>query len=306
MIDILYKTLKQRGLSEIKDYKAGSWIDVSNATNESLIEAAALCELNVEDIQDALDIQEVPRIEKINGKTVMFLKTPAPLEETAYTQSLTIIITDKYLVTISPQENEVVKQVRSKELNVATTQSAKLIIHILINIALTFTGNVEMVRKQLREQKVHITQVRNDDILKLVENEEVLNYYLAALIPMRNVFEKILSGKYFPMYAEDEGLFQDMLDSVNQSVDVCTVNIKSIAALRDSYQVILNNNLNQTMKFLASITIILTIPTIISSIYGMNVGLPLDHHPMAFWILMGGAGVISLVAWIVFYFKKWL
>ena len=97
-----------------------------------------------------------------------------------------------------------------------------------------------------------------------------------------------------------------MIISINQSVDLCDVSIKSIQSLRDSYQIIFTNRLNKVIKFLTAFTIIMTIPTIIASVYGMNVKLPLADNPLAFIYILIIGFVISLFFFILFAKKKWM
>ena len=97
-----------------------------------------------------------------------------------------------------------------------------------------------------------------------------------------------------------------MIISINQSVDLCDVSIKSIQSLRDSYQIIFTNRLNKVMKFLTAFTIIMTIPTIIASVYGMNVKLPMASNPLAFIYVLIIGFVISLFFFILFVKKKWM
>ncbi len=123
---------------------------------------------------------------------------------------------------------------------------------------------------------------------------------------MRNVFEAIGSGGYVHLYSYDTDLLEDMIISIKQSADICSVSEKSIRSLRESYQAIFTNRLNKTIRLLTSFTIILTVPTIIASIYGMNIGLPFQENPLAFLFILALIFLISSVFFIIFYVNKWL
>jgi len=308
MLDIYYKTTKDKDFKESKSVRDGAWINVNNAQKEDLEKIVKLTSLDYADLQDALDPYELPRIERHEDSVIIFVRNPRVKvkEEFLYTQPLTIIITNKYFITISISKNEVLENVLNKKLNLATTQRARLLIHIFLLIAQKFTKEIKAVKNNVLSQQKHIRNIESSDIVKLIENEEILNQYTSALSPMRNVFKTITKGKYIYLYEYDEDSLEDMIISINQSVDLCDVSIKSIQSLRDSYQIIFTNRLNKVIKFLTSFTIIMTIPTIVASIYGMNVSLPLSQNPFAFWYIMIIAFGISLIFMYIFFRKKWL
>ena len=107
-------------------------------------------------------------------------------------------------------------------------------------------------------------------------------------------------------YETDLNLLNDLMNAVRQSEDVCRVNIKSIRSLRDSYHIIFTNNVNRTIKLLTALTIIFSIPTIVGSIYGMNVSLPFQTSPYAFLYLMGITLSISVLSIFWFIKKQWM
>jgi magnesium transporter len=123
---------------------------------------------------------------------------------------------------------------------------------------------------------------------------------------MRNTLKSLAEARHFPLYEEDVDLLQDLMIAVQQSEDVCSVNIKSIRSLRDSYQIIFTNNVNKTIKLLTALTIIFHIPTITASLYGMNVDLPLQSHTGSFWIIMSIIALVSLIAILLFHRNRWL
>jgi len=174
------------------------------------------------------------------------------------------------------------------------------LVHLLLTISREFTKSIKEVRNSVLSQERNINKIKNSHIIELIRNEEVLNQYVSALIPMKNVFESISSGKYVYLYSEDENLFEDLIISIRQSTDLCQVNIKTIKALRDSYQIIFTNKLNKVIKILTAFTIIMTIPTIVASLYGMNVRLPLADSPYSFFYVLIISVAISTVFLLLF------
>ncbi|MFA6660975.1 MAG: CorA family divalent cation transporter, partial [Bacilli bacterium] len=185
----------------------------------------------------------------------------------------------------------------------STTQRSKFLINVLLNISKNYTKGVKNINNSIEYQKDKLERITNADILKLIENEEILSDYIAALDPMKIVFEAIEKGKYIPLYSYDEDLIEDMIISMRQSVGICSTNLKSIKSLRESYQIIFTNNLNRTIKLLTSVTVFLTIPTMIASFFGMNVLIPFSDNNLTFLSVV----LISLLfsgAFFIFFINK--
>ena len=307
-MDIYYKNTKDSNFKKTKSLRDGAWINVDNAQKEDLEKIVKLTDLDYADLQDALDPYELPRIERHEGSVIIFMRNPRnkTKDEFLYTQPLTIVITNKHFITISISQNKIVEAILEKGAKFATTQRARLLIHILLRIAQKFTREIKTVKNNVLSQKKHIKQIESSDIVNLIENEEILNQYTSSLSPMKSVFKTIAKGKYIYLYEYDEDSLQDMIISINQSVDLCDVSIKSIQSLRDSYQIIFTNRLNKVIKFLTAFTIIMTIPTIIASVYGMNVKLPMANNPLAFIYVLIISFVISSFFFILFAKKKWM
>jgi len=304
MQEIYFKSIRDEKLQKIEDYKPGSWIVVKNAALEDLTNICSLTGIEISDIQDSMDKYEIPRIEHIEDTIIIYARHADEIEEGLYTTTLTIILAKNHIISISPKESKIIDTILASKLNLATTQKSKLLIYILLKITQDFTTKIKQVRNSLIEQEHKI--ISNKTIMVLTKSEDILNQYLASLVPIRNVLEGIVTGRFISLYEKDYDLLQDLMIAVKQSEDICTVSIKSIRSLRDSYQILFTNNVNKTIKLLTAITIIFTIPTIIASIYGMNVQLPLAKSPHAFLIIMNITIIISLICTFIFAKKKWL
>lgn len=306
MIRYHYKSKINKRLQEVDEYKKGSWIEIIQPTKADMDQIVELTGLKETDFKDALDDFEVPRIERINGHVILFMRIPSEEKNSIYTRTFTVIVNGNYLISICNVELSFISALLEQHSKLYTTQRSKLLLFMLIKISQQFTYQVKQIRAKVIRQKRHITEVDDNDIVNLVENEEVLNQYIAALIPLKTVIQSILGGKYVKFYKVDNELLEDLLISINQSVDVCTVNLKSIRALRDSYQIIFTNKLNRLIKVLTSATIIMTIPTIVFSAYGMNVGLPGEQSQYAFYWIMSGTFLLGVLMYLAFYFRKLL
>ena len=304
MRKIYYRSTRDPKIKELDTPRSGSWLHFEDATLEDVRLVSELTGLTVADVDDALDIFEIPRIEHHDTAVVLFIKSPSDSDDTFYTQPITVIVTEQHFITITPNKNEMLERfLQSGDYH--TTKRSQLLLQLLLKVTDAFTKRIKTIRNEVQINLADDHETTDEEIRRLTKNEQILNQFLVDLVPMKNVLETILTGKYLVLYEDDSDLVEDILISTKQSVDVCRVNLKGIQSVRDAHQIIFTNKLNKTMQFLTSFTIILTIPTIIASIYGMNVRLPLDANPLAFHIIMLFTLAISAVALIVFRRMKW-
>ena len=309
MLKAYFKTAQSKRLRKIKKIREGSWININHAEHDDLEAITKLTDLSLLDLQDTLDLQELPRIERHNKSIILFIRTPIAKNsghQFIHTVPLAIIINSKYFITISAEKNSIIKEIQKNSLSIATTQRGKMLVYVLLRVSKSFTNRVKEISYEVLSKKKHIENIKNSDISELIKHEDVLNQYISALIPMRTLFENLMSSSYLKFYREDQDLFDDMLNSVRQSVDICQVNLKSIKSLRESYQIVFTNRLNKVIQFLTAFTIVMTIPTIIASLYGMNVDLPLASSEFAFFYVLffSSFGIAAFLFF--FYKKKWL
>ncbi|MCH9631302.1 MAG: hypothetical protein S4CHLAM37_13240 [Chlamydiia bacterium] len=307
MITIYSKTDIDDDFQVIHAPEDGCWIHADRATIEDIHQITKLTGLQYSDLRDALDKYEIPRIEKISENIVVFTRHPIPTRESGlFTTTFTIILTKKYFITICPTFSSLVQSFISQKPKLTTYQSSKFLIYILLKITQEYTLQIKQIRSNVLKQEKEINHIESEDITNLTINEENLNQYLSSLVPIRNVLEAITSGKYTILHEKDQDLLEDLLNASLQSEDLCAINLRSIRSLRDSYQIIFTNQLNKTIKLLTGLTIILSIPTMIASLYGMNVKLPMEKNPFAFGILFIFILVISFLSYYVFQRRRWL
>jgi len=306
MIEVFFKTPKDPSFKPIEDFRPGAWIDVTDATAQDLDKIMELTDIDFTHLKDSLDKYEIPRIEYEEGNILIFTRHPSDLDLGLYTNTLTILLTNHFIITISPQKSDVIRTIFQSSLRISSTQKSKLLFHMLLKITQDFNNNIKRARHKVLELEKELENVDSDAIISLTKNEEILNQYLTSLVPMRSLLEAISSGRFVHLYEKDFDLLQDLMIAIRQSEDLCSVNIKSIRSLRDSYQIIFTNDVNRTIKRLTAITIIFTIPTIVSSVYGMNVALPFDKNPFVFVLIINFIIIAAFLSVIIFLKKKWL
>lgn len=306
MIEIYCKNHKEGEFERIGDFRPGSWIYAKEATLEDITKISQVTGIDLNDIRDSLDKHELPRIEHFDDNIVFFVRHPAMNEIGLYTETLTLIFTNTFVIAISPHRSEIIEHLIFTNTSMGTAQKAKLILHILLKITQDYTTSIKRVRQTILGAEEPPKVVDSQAIVVLTKNEEILNQYLTSLVPMRNLLETMASGRSMNLYEQDLDLLEDLMIAAHQSEDVCNVNIKSIRSLRDSYHIIFTNDVNRTIKLLTAVTIIFTIPTIIASIYGMNMVLPLQNSPYAFLLILGIIVFASILAIGWFRRNRWL
>lgn len=301
MISIKYKTIKDNKASFLNYPKPGSWINIFDPS-EKEIEFLKKIGIDFSLIDDALDPDELSRIEKERKNVYVILNFPQKESGKFFNVPLLTAITPDYFITVSRKDLDCFGQISENP----TTQKVKNFIQLCLFATNCYTKEIRKINKEINAKKVSLSALQNKDIAAFVELEEGLNEFITSNVAQIGVFEKIRSGKFVKVFEKDEDLLEDLIIDSSQSLDMCNTSIKKIINIRESYSAILTNNLNKAMKLLASMAIILGVPTIISSFYGMNVGLPLGKNPLAFLYVAVFSIAICLVLAVVFYFKKWL
>jgi magnesium transporter len=299
VIKIYRKTLQSK-LKEVEEIRNGVWLNVERVSKEELAKLAELYELELPDIDDVMDPHELPRIERHGGTIVVFVRVPSD----GGTEVRMILMNEKYLATVGSGKNELMRKILERNGMPPTTQQSKLFAYMMLMLTREYTKGVKKILDESDKLR-KFSEVNRKDVVKLVQYEETLRQYLAALVPLRNVLKPITEGKYIKLHEDDKDLFEDLYNSITQSVDTCRVQVESIQSLRDAHQIIFTNELNNTMKFLASFTVLLTIPMIVTSAYGMNVELPIADEPQIFWLLAGISIALTLVFGIWLSKRKW-
>jgi len=306
MFSIFYKTLQHQELKELDTPKSGSLIVVGNPTKQDVEYVSQLTGFQTTDLHDVLDAFEIPRVELHTEGMILYLRHPASHRAGLHTELLTVVLTDKYTILLARANNTVVETLLANSSDTITTQKTKLLLRVLSIIAKFYTMEVRKISDEVVRRKSDLKSVSSKDIDALVEHEDILNQFISSLSPMKTIFENLTQSKKIKFYDQDEDLFQDVMIGINQSVELCLVYRKNITSLRDSYQMVFTNKLNNTMKFLASFTIIMTIPNIVAGLFGMNVALPLGEHPLAFILIL--TVILSICTFVVVIFNRmrWL
>lgn len=306
MLTYYFRSAKEPSIIIREDIKPGTWVHAENPTAEevrTLIEKIGLEEGLV---QDALDFYEVPRFEKEDGVVYLYTRFPATVDGSLGTIPILIAITNSAVVTISTRSVPFLKQYIDGNIPLLTTQRTKLFLHLVQGGAKSFERHLTAIRKEVQRNKVSIDTISNKDIVRLVLLESTLNDFVGALTPTYTALHTILAGKHLTFHEDDKDMVEDLELQSKQVIESAKSNLKTIQNIRSAYTAIMSNNLNDVIKLLTALTIVLTIPTILGSLYGMNVPIPFSESTHAFFGITMTAVVLMGVAALLFSKKGWM
>ena len=239
------------------------------------------------------------RVPLFNGKNADIPYTTIPLG---------IILTDQYLVTVCKQENSIMQDmVRGRARGLSTPKRHRFILRLLLLTATTYLNYLREITKtvDVLEDQLQLS-TRNREVYELLKYQKSLTYFTTALKSNELMMERLERSSLFKTYPEDEDLLDDVLTENQQAIEMTNITSNILSSMMDAFASIISNNLNAVMKFLASITIIVSLPTLISSFYGMNVRLPFMDQPWAFVFTVVLAVVITVAVGLFFAKKDWL
>jgi magnesium transporter len=311
MIRINSKTGGESELRTLEKIEPGSWIDVT-APTEKEIEQLKYMGIPADYIKSALDEDERPRCERENGTVLIIFRVPATkmVGGMARTETLplSVVILKDIIVTIGPTENEVTKDFYDNKVkNFATKKRTRFLIQILSRANRHFMKHLDVVEKKIAEVDVRLLKaIKNEEIIGLFGLQKTMVYFNAAVIGNGKVLESVMKGRTVKLFEGDEEILENIIIENEQAVEMVSVYNAIISETLDAYTSIVSNNLNVVMKVMTSLTIILSLPVIVSSFYGMNVKIPNADDPYAYLFVMVVSFVISFTCGMIFLKKRWL
>ena len=304
VIKTYLKTIGEPELKIIEDFQPSAWIYVENPSEKELLDLSDYFSLEIGLLEDAVDFYEVPRIEIEEGVTYIYTQFPYKLGIEVVTIPVLFVVGKDFFVTISEREFPFIERFTKERIDFYTTQKTKLFLQLFSQINATYNIFLRQIIRQVKSSRIQLEKIANKDVVQLVAHEEVLNNFMSVLVPTNNVLKRILSGRYVQLYDEDKDLLEDLFLDIGQLMEMCRSNLKNIANIRDAYSTIMTNNLNSVVKLLTSLTVVLMVPTLISSLYGMNVKLPFAGSPIAFVGILIFTFLLSLLILAIFIRKR--
>jgi magnesium transporter len=288
------------------------WVNVLAPTAEEIARIQQDFNIPPEVVQYCLDVDEMPRTDKEDGITLIVIRVPlfqGEGHDVPYTTlPLGIVFTERFIMTVCREDTNVLRDfVAGKMRGFSPAKKYRFILQLLWSMANDFLSRLREINRTVERVEDRLqASLRNKEVLELLKYQKSLVYFMTALKSNELVMERLHRSQIFQLYSEDAELLDDVLIEIRQAIEMTDIASNILSQMMDAFASIISNNLNVVMKFLASITIILTLPTMVASFYGMNVRLPLQDEPLSFWMTLGISILLSLVVGYTFWKKDWL
>lgn len=307
MITHYYKKTNTDQLAIVEKAKSGVWTHVVKPTEKEREEIIKQFKLESTIVEDIKDVFEVPRFELEDNAAYFFVRYLYDVQGVeSDTAPLLIVVGKTFVLTVAEREVPFLNTLihHRKEFN--TAECTRLFFEIISDLIVEYDYHLVKTRKTVHRDMTRVRNMTARDIQRSVLFEQELNETISALVHTQTWLQQLMKGNYLKMSEDESELLEDLLIENGQVLDSAKSILKTIQNIRGASEAILTQNLNNTIRMLTAITIVLTIPTLISSLFGMNVALPFGENGHGFWIILS-AILATVLATIYFFIRnKWL
>ncbi len=287
-----YKSITEEETVEVDKIEKGVWVNMYNPTEKEIRQVCSEAKIKDDFIKYALDNEEKARIDiDEDDKAILFIIDTPVIEENETAKIYTtmpmgvIFVRDDIIITVSIKENNIIKNLIKERRKIVTYKKSRILLQILYNNAEAFLNSLKKVNKESEIAEHTLQQsMKNEEVLHMLNLEKSLVYLTTSLKANELVMEKTMRGKTIKLYEEDEDILEDAIIENKQAIEMSQIYSNILATTMEASASIISNNLNTVMKILTSITIVIAIPTLIASFWGMNVPVPFQNNPFGFFI----------------------
>ena len=304
MIKILKNTEDNKILQELDKIEKGCWIDLEKPTQKEI--DYVIRETGVDEIllKYALDEEETSHIDTEEDQILVSINMPI-VEKNKNGKLYTtmplgiLMVRDDYVITISSERFsliEVLKKKKSIVGEIATYKKSRLAFQLIYVTAVEFLKYLTYISRDLDMFEDNLTKsISSKELLKLNNYQKSMIFFNTALKTNQAVMERLRRGKFIKLYEEDEDILEDAVIENRQAMEMATTYSEILNGMTDIFGTVVSNNLNNVMKLLTSITLIISIPTLIASIMGMNVTFPFNTGVYGFYGVIGITAIITVL-----------
>ncbi len=285
MIEYYKRRLKDKSIQKLKRFSVGCWINVYDPSEKEIKFLSRTFKLSEQNLLSGLDQDEVPRIDKDGGIYIYMRALTKNKELTTFL----VILNEKFVLTLSKVKTSVVERLINR--NVYTTQRFKFLLNILSELNKEFESYTLEIAKSVRKSIKKVGVLTEKEVNSLLQKEEALNNLIFYYHNMLILYNRILKNIKF--YEQDKDIINDLIVEATEGFNTCKNTLKTVSNIRNYYMISLSNRLNKVINLLTLITILISIPSAVSGIYGMNIRLPLQSNPLAFYYIL----VFILLVW---------
>lgn len=305
------KTLERRKVSKSEDvsFEKGCWIDVTNPTQANIEEIIKQTNLPDYMLSAIFDEEETAHVEIDDDNYLIVLDVPYKQDKDSgcyLTAPFVIVYNKDYFVTLSRHKFELVNELFKKVKKIEPHKHVRLSLHLIYRLTTLFISylkKIDVTTKEL-ERTLH-SSMKNKELFDLMDINKSLVYFSTALNADRVVLFKLIRLEEYKKYEADMDLLEDTQIEINQAIEMCTIYREIISGMTDAFASVISNNVNNVMRILAVVTIVMSVPTLIASIFGMNFkNMPLTGSDVGFWIVIGVSILLALVAAAILIFSS--
>ena len=296
-----YKSIDSK-LEKLKSFEDGCWVNLVEPTQSEINEISEMFNIDIENIKAALDEEERSRIDIEDNHTLILIDIPIDESDASSTHYSTIplgiILLENTIVTICTAQTKILNDFIVGHIkDFFTFKKTRFILQILYKNASYYLHYLRRINKMtIAIEKEIYKSMQNKELIQLLELEKSLIYFSTSLKANELVLNKMLRTGSIKKYPEDEDLLEDVIIENRQALEMATIYGDILSRIMDAFSAIVSNNQNNVMQFLTSITLIMSISTIVSGFFGMNVpGLPFANNPHGFWLVFLVTCVISFI-----------
>ncbi len=301
----------ETGIENLEQIESGAWINLIQPTERELDSILEIYpELDPISLKAALDEEERARIEIDNGTTLILVDVPIvePVNNNVYysTIPLGILLVGDTIITVCTKEVPIIEDfVRGRVRGFFTYKKTRFILQILYKNATYFLQYLKQIDRRSNhiERELH-KSMKNKELIQLLELEKSLVFFSTSLKANEIVLERMMRLDSIKKYPEDEELLEDVIIENKQAIEMANIYSNILTGIMGAFASVISNNLNIVMKFLTSVTIVMAVPTMVASFFGMNVKVPLESHPQAFLIIIFISVVLALMSAGLLFRKK--
>lgn len=303
----IYRTENAK-VYEVENFCQDSWYHLSAPTVKELQQVISETGVSADFLRASLDDDERSRIEVEDGQTLILVDTPVEdgAEGDYETIPLGIIALDSCIITVCLKEPPLICDFYDGRVrDFSTKKHNRFILQLLYRNAARFLYYLRRIERMSNdiEKELH-KSMRNKELTDMLELEKSLVYFQTSLKGNEVVLERLLRMSFIRNYPDDTELLEDVIIENKQAIEMCTISRDILSQTMDAFSSVISNNLNISMKVLTVITMILTIPTILASLWGMNVPVPFAENPYGFWIVLLISVLVSGVLGLIMKIKK--
>lgn len=307
----IYLTDELGKLNKIETLSKGCWINLIDPTEDEINRVVEMTEIPLDFIKDPLDDDERSRIEKEDGSILTIVDIPVMVKDDSDsalydTIPIGIIVTPHYFLTVCLQENPIINSfIENKVKGFFTYKKTRFTLQILYVMASYYLKYLKLVDRKTTVIEHELRKsMKNKELFSLLSLEKTLVYFMTSLKTNNIVMEKMTKQHFLRMYEDDQDLLEDVLIESKQALEMSEVHSNILSGMMDAYASVISNNVNVVMKFLTTVTIVLSLPTMVASFFGMNVPVPFTRSPYGFAIAITIAISLSCITAFVFWKKK--